>query len=159
MKLFTKYNRINLLTTIIIFLLSATAFYFVIRYILINQVDSDLKIEEREIETYVKEHGVLPEPIPVKDQKISYALYDRDFKKRKFTTDHLEGERDSFRVLQFGIVAKGNIYIATVAKSLESTDDLTMSILLISLVTIFVILLTFLVINRVLLKRLWQPSE
>jgi len=157
MKLFTKYNRINLLTTIIIFLLSATAFYFVIRYILINQVDSDLKIEEREIETYVKEHGVLPEPIPVKDQKISYALYDRDFKKRKFTTDHLEGERDSFRVLQFGIVAKGNIYIATVAKSLESTDDLTMSILLISLVTIFVILLTFLVINRVLLKRLWQP--
>jgi len=50
MKLFTKYNRINLLTTIIIFLLSATAFYFVIRYILINQVDSDLKIEEREIE-------------------------------------------------------------------------------------------------------------
>jgi signal transduction histidine kinase len=157
MKLFTKYNRINLVTTIIIFLLSATAFYFVIRYILINQVDDDLKIEEHEIETYVKEHGVLPEPIPVKDQKISYALYDRDVGKRKFTTEHLEGERDSFRVLQFGIVAKGNAYIATVAKSLEGTDDLTMSILLISLATIFVILITSLVINRVLLKRLWQP--
>ena len=157
MKLFTKYNRINLLTTIIIFLLSATAFYFVIRYILINQVDNDLKIEEREIETYVNEHGILPEPIPVKDQKISYALYDRDFIKRRFTTEHLEGERDSFRVLQFGIVAKGNSYIATVAKSLEGTDDLTMSILLISLATIFVILVAFLVINRVLLKRLWQP--
>jgi signal transduction histidine kinase len=157
MKLFTKYNRINLLTTIIIFILSATAFYFVIRYILINQVDNDLKIEEREIETYVKEHGVLPEPIPVKDQKISYALYDRDFKKRRFTTEHLEGEGDSFRVLQFGIVAKGTSYIATVAKSLEGTDDLTLSILLISLATIFVILVTSLVINRVLLKRLWQP--
>ena len=157
MKLFTKYNRINLLTTIIIFLLSATAFYFVIRYILINQVDNDLKIEEREIETYVNEHGVLPEPIPVKDQKISYALYGHDFKKRRFTTEHLEGERDSFRILQFGIVAKGNSYIATVAKSLEGTDDLTVSILLISLATIFVILVTSLVINRVLLRRLWQP--
>lgn len=157
MKLFTRYNRVNLLTTIIIFLLSATAFYFVIRYILISQVDNDLKIEEHEIETYVKEHGLLPEPIPVKDQKISYALYDRDFKERRFTTEHLEGERDSFRVLQFGISAKGNSYIATVAKSLEGTDDLTKSILLISFATIFVILVTSLVINRVLLKRLWQP--
>jgi signal transduction histidine kinase len=157
MKLFTKYTRINLLGTIIIFLLSATTFYFVIRYILINQVDNDLRIEEREIATYVKEHNALPEPIPVKDQKISYSLTDRDFKKRKFTTDHLAGEKDAFRVLQFGIMANGEEYIATVAKSLESTDDLTRSILLISLATILVILATSLIINRVLLKKLWQP--
>src|ERR1043165_4753866 len=117
MKLFTKYTRINLVTTIIIFLLSATAFYFVIRYILINQVDNDLRIEEREIETYVNEHGILPEPIPVKAQKITYTIVDREFKSRKFTTEHLEGERDSFRVLQFGISAKENTYVATVAKS------------------------------------------
>jgi len=157
MKLFAKYTRINLLTTIIIFLLSATAFYFVIRYILINQVDNDLRIEEREIETYVHEHGVLPEPIPVKDQKITYTVVEREIKGRKFTTEHLEGERDSFRVLQFGITAKENTYVATVAKSLEGTDDLTRSILLISVATILVILATSLVINRVLLKKLWQP--
>ena len=157
MKLFTKYNRINLLTTIVIFLLSATAFYFAIRYILINQVDNDLRIEEREIETYLNEHGILPEPIPVKEQKISYALSDQEFKKRRFTTEHLAGEDDSFRVLQFGITAKGDTYIATVAKSLKSTDDLTRSILLISLATILLILVTSLIINRVLLKKLWQP--
>ncbi len=157
MKLFTKYNRINLLTTIVIFLLSATAFYFAIRYILINQVDNDLRIEEREIETYLNEHGILPEPIPVKEQKISYALSDQEFKKRRFTTEQLAGEEDSFRVLQFGITAKGNTYIATVAKSLKSTDDLTRSILLISLATILLILVTSLIINRVLLRKLWQP--
>src|SRR5215510_11626728 len=157
MKLFAKYNRINLLTTIIIFLLSATTFYFAIRYILINQVDNDLRIEEREIETYLSEHGVLPEPIPVKDQKISYALVDREVKKKRFTTEHLEGERNTFRVFRFGISAKGNTYIATVAKSLKSTDDLTRSILLISLATILLILATSLIINRVLLKKLWQP--
>jgi signal transduction histidine kinase len=129
----------------------------VIRYILIDQVDNDLRIEEREIETYVNEHGVLPEPIPVKDQQISYALSDQEFKKRRFSTEHLAGEKDFFRVLQFGITAKGNTYIATVAKSLKSTDDLTRSILLISLATILLILVTSLVINRVLLKKLWQP--
>jgi len=157
MKLFTRYNRINLLTTIVIFLLSAAAFYFAIRYILINQVDNDLRIEEREIETYVNEHGVLPEPIPIKEQKIGYALSDQEFKKKRFTTEHLAGEKDSFRVLQFGITAKGNTYIATVSKSLKSTDDLTRSILLISLATILLILVTSLVINRVLLKKLWHP--
>lgn len=157
MKLFTKYNRINLLTTIVIFLLSAAAFYFAIRYILINQVDNDLRIEEREIETYLSEHGTLPEPIPVKEQKISYAVSDEEFKKKRFTTEHLAGERDSFRILQFGITTKENNYIATVAKSLKSTDDLTRSILLISLATILLILVTSLIINRVLLKKLWRP--
>jgi signal transduction histidine kinase len=157
MKLFTKYNRINLLTTIVIFLLSAAAFYFAIRYILINQVDNDLRIEEREIETYLSEHGTLPEPIPVKEQKISYAVSDEEFKKKRFTTEHLAGERDSFRILQFGITTKENNYIATVAKSLKSTDDLTRSILLISLATILLILVTSLIMNRVLLKKLWRP--
>src|SRR5678809_1118032 len=86
MKLFTKYNRVNLVATIIIFLLSSTAFYFAIRYILINQVDDDLRIEQREIETYVKEHNTLPESISVKDQNISYVLSDTYLQKRKFET-------------------------------------------------------------------------
>ena len=46
MKLFTKYTRVNLLATIVIFLLSVVAFYFAIRFIVIDQVDSDLRIEE-----------------------------------------------------------------------------------------------------------------
>jgi signal transduction histidine kinase len=157
MKLFTKYSRVNLVATVIIFILSATVFYFVIRYILINQVDNDLKIEEREIKTYLKEHNTLPEPIPVKDQQISYVLSDKYFPGRKFATARAETENDSYRILRFGIAANGNVYTATVAKSLKGTDDLTRSILLISLITILMILGTSLVINRVLLKRLWKP--
>jgi len=114
-------------------------------------------IEEGEIETYALEHKELPEPIPVKGQKISYTLSDKDLKKRQFATDHLAGEKDSYRILRFKITVKENTYIATVAKSLQSTDDLTMSILLISLATIFVIMAASLIINRVVLKRLWQP--
>jgi signal transduction histidine kinase len=157
MKLFTKYTRVNLFATIVIFLLSVITFYFAIRFILIDQVDNDLRIEEREIETYVKEHNTLPEPISVKDQKISYASSGDHFHKKRFTTLAIEGERDSFRILQFGITVGGNNYLATVAKSLEGTDDLAHSILFISLATILLIMGTSLIINRVLLKRLWQP--
>ena len=157
MKLFTKYTRVNLLATIVIFLLSVVAFYFAIRFIVIEQVDSDLRIEEREIETYVKEHNALPEPIPVKDQKISYSPSGDHSHKKRFTTIAIKGERDSFRILQFGITVNEKNYLATVAKSLEGTDNLANSILLISLATILLIMGTSLVINRVLLKRLWKP--
>lgn len=160
MKLFTKYSRINLLATIFIFLLSSTAFYFAIRYILIDQVDGDLKIEEREIETFVKEHSRLPEPIPVKDQKISYAISNPDLFIRKFETineTNTTGEEGSYRVLQFKVSAGSSTYIATVAKSLKSTDDLTFSILLISSSTLLLILAASFIINRLLLKRLWKP--
>jgi signal transduction histidine kinase len=161
MKLFTKYSRINLLATIIIFLLSSIAFYFAIRYILINQVDEDLRIEEHEIETYVSEHNTLPEPIPVKDQKINYALANHNFQKKKFET--IKGvssetqRQDSYRTLQFGIGVNNNTYVVTVAKSLEATNDLTFSILLISSSTILLILVVSFIINRILLKRLWKP--
>ena len=157
MKLFTKYTRVNLLATIVIFLLSVVAFYFAIRFIVIDQVDSDLRIEEREIETYVKEHNALPEPIPVKDQKISYSPSGDHSHKKRFTTMAIKGERDSFRILQFGITVNEKNYMATVAKSLEGTDDLANSILFISLATILLIMGASLIINRVLLKRLWKP--
>ena len=161
MKLFAKYNRVNLLATIIIFLLASATFYIAIKYILVGQVDDDLTIEEREIKTYIKEHNTLPEPIPVKDQKITYSQTNDLLKKRKFTTVHAfdpqDEEKNSYRVLQFGVSASGKNYVATVAKSLEGTDDLINSILLITSTTILVILIVSLAINRVLLRRLWKP--
>jgi signal transduction histidine kinase len=160
MKLFAKYNRINLLATIIIFLLASASFYIAIKYILIGQVDEDLKIEQREIQTYANEHGFLPESVPVKDQKITYTPASSLLQKRKFKTivsyDSTEKEKNAYRVLLFSVKA-GKFYNVTVAKSLEGTDDLATSILLISSTTILLILVASLVINRVLLKRLWRP--
>lgn len=160
MKLFTRYNRINLLATIAVFLLASITFYIALRYILIDQVDRELKIEEDEIETYVKEHNVLPEPVPVKDQKITYARATEVLKKRKINTVAElpdEKEKNSYRALQFGLVSDGKIYIVTVAKSLKGTDSLLASILLISSITILIMLIVSTVINRVLLKHLWKP--
>jgi signal transduction histidine kinase len=160
MKLFTKYNRINLLATIVIFLLASVTFYIAIRYILIDQVDQDLSIEQHEIETYAKEHNLLPEPIPVKDQKISYATATEVLRKRKFKTVGIadqDNEKNPYRTLQFGIVANGKIYTVSVSKSLAGTDDLITSILLISSITILAMLIASVVINRLLLKRLWKP--
>ena len=57
MKLLSKYNRVNIIATIIVLLLSAIWYYFFIRSVLIHQLDKDLKVEEREITDYVKENN------------------------------------------------------------------------------------------------------
>ena len=72
MKLFAKYNRINVLSTVIIFLIGCVAFSALLRYVIINQIDEDLKIEKNEIVTYVNQNGHLPGVIEVHDQYTTY---------------------------------------------------------------------------------------
>lgn len=159
MKLFSKYSRINVIATVIIFLIASLAFYFTLHYVLISQIDVDLKIEQREIEAYVKKHNRLPENISVKDQLISYQLVEKNIKQHFHTVLIMESgdNGEKFRQLVFGIKAGGQWYQAMVSKSLEETENLTRSILVIAFTTIMVILLVSFFINRVVLKRIWKP--
>ncbi len=156
MKLFTRYHRINLLATVIVFLLSGIAFYFVLRFVLIDQVDEDLKIEQHEIESYVNKYQQLPEIIPVKDQHIAFTKAAEKGGRRKFTT--LPGndrhDDDIFRQVSFYINVNGQWWLATVGKSLEGTDRMIQVIAALTFFTILLILAISLLINRLLLKKL-----
>ena len=57
MKLFTKYNRVNITATILTFVVGSIAFYFVLQYVLIRQLDESLKAEQQEVVDYTKTHG------------------------------------------------------------------------------------------------------
>jgi signal transduction histidine kinase len=161
MKLFAKYSRINVVATVIIFLIACIAFYFTLHYVLMSQIDQDLKIEQREIETFVKEHSRLPENISVKDQMIRYQPIQKNLTPR-FTTRFIkehdgDGGGEKFRQLAFSTKVGQQWYQATVSKSLEATENLTQSILIIAFITILVILLVTFLINRIVLKRIWKP--
>lgn len=160
MKLFTKYSRINVMATIFIFLIASVAFYFTLHYVFLNQIDQDLKIEEREIETYVREHNRLPESISIKDQFTGYTPVSEAIE-RRFTislmNEHDDKDKEKFRQLLFGVRVGSQWYKATVSKSLEETENLTRSVLIIAFTTILLILLVAFIINRVVLKRIWKP--
>jgi signal transduction histidine kinase len=160
MKLFAKYSRINLVSTVIIFLTACTAFYFTLNYVFIHQIDEDLKIEQGEIEAFVNEHNALPENISVKDQVIQYQPISGN-KGKYFSTSLMtqrgEYEKKKFRHLVFTINAGQQWYQATVSKSLEETENLTRSILIIAFLTILAILFASFIINRVVLKKIWRP--
>jgi signal transduction histidine kinase len=159
MKLFTRYFRINLLATLLIFLLASIAFYFLLWWVMINQMDEDLKIEQREIQTYVSKYNRPPEPITVKDQRISHEQteiheYSHHFSTIKSPDRH---EREDFRQISFTIPVGNQWLLFKVSKSLEGTQNMNRSIIIISLLTVILILVVSLLINRWLLRRLWQP--
>ena len=45
MKLIAKYNRINIIATIAVLLVASICYYFIVRYVLIHQLDNTLKVE------------------------------------------------------------------------------------------------------------------
>ena len=161
MKLLTKYSRINLLSSVGIFLLASVAFYVLLRFVLTDQVDNDLKIEEHEIEMYVQKFGSLPQTMPVKDQKIYYQATDVHTQKKNFSNitinDGYTNEKERYRQLKFFIAVKEQWYEVFVEKSLKETEDITRSIIIISLATIIAMLGAAFIINRILLRKLWAP--
>jgi signal transduction histidine kinase len=158
MKLLYKYSRINLVTSVLIFLLASIAFYFSLHYVLLKQVDEDLKTEKHEIEGSVQRYGKLPEIIPLNDEITEYkniAELNDDVTISSLKIH--DEENELFRRIVFRIRAAGKNYEVTVAKSLENTEAITKSVLTIAGISIFILIIAGFIINRIVLKRLWMP--
>ncbi len=162
MKLFSKYNRINLLFTVVIFILGSVAFSFLLRYVIISQVDEDLRIEKNEIIAAINRFHHLPAIIEVHDQYISYKAippqpHHINTIHTKTRYDAIDKEEELIRTIAFDVQADGKWYLVSVSKSLEGTDNLIQTIILITLALILLILAASFIINRIVLRRLWQP--
>lgn len=162
MKLFAKYNRINITSTVIIFLLGSMAFSFLLRYVIISQVDEDLKIEKNEVIAYVNRFNHLPAVIEVRDQYTTYHVIEKPqqfinkiYTHKAYNTD--EREKELRRTIEFDVQANEVWYLVSVSKSLEGTDELIQTIIIITLIIILLILAVTFFINRFILRRLWHP--
>ena len=72
MKLSSRYSRVNIITSLVILLITGIAYYLVIHYILTQQLDKDLAVEEQEISAYTKLYHSLPPAGNFKDQIVRY---------------------------------------------------------------------------------------
>ncbi len=165
MKLLAKYNRINILVTISVLLISSICFYIMIRHVLINQLDEDLKLEEQEIIDFVKTNNKLPNPSNYEDQQIEFREHADMSAEKKFTSvvlvkkTHKQKEEELARQHQFSITVNGKIYTVLVRKSQEETEDLIKMIAWITLAIVIFLLLILFLINRFFLSRLWRPFD
>jgi signal transduction histidine kinase len=162
MKLFAKYNRINVVSTIIIFLLGSIAFTLLLRYVIFKQIDEDLRIEKNEILTYVQRYDRFPLLVEVHDQYTTYAIISKPFNNGDKIFDeeaynkHTH-EKELRRTIAFVININNVWYRVQVSKSLKGTDELVQTIIAITIAIILLILGVTFFINRIMLKRLWQP--
>ncbi len=164
MKLISKYNRFTLPVIIFILIISGLLFYYILHYILLRQVDKDLRIEQSEIVYFVKEKKSLPESADYKDQQIDFIPSALDHYGENFVTihqkdkkDNSETEDESFRRLQFLIKIDGKNYIAQVTKSQQETEDIVTIISLLTLSIIAVLLIVLSITNRFILANIWRP--
>ncbi|MEO6405533.1 MAG: HAMP domain-containing sensor histidine kinase [Ferruginibacter sp.] len=161
MKLLAKYNRINILVTISVVFISSICFYFMIRHVLIQQLDEDLKVEQEEIINFVRINHKLPDPYKLEDKQIEFIEAREKSDMKKFNSILLKNkagiEEELFRQFAFTISADRKAFIVYVRKSQEETEDLIKMIALITLGIVALLLFALFLINRFLLSRLWKP--
>ena len=159
MKLFTQYSRVNILATILALLVGSIGYYFTMRYVLIDQLDDTIRVEESEILDVIRTRGQLPPPSDYHDQQTSYAPATTPIKRHfinttRFVRHHHE---EPFRELIFTTMAGKQLYSVTIGVSEEDTEKLLGLIMTITAGMILLLLVTLFLANRLMLRRLWKP--
>jgi signal transduction histidine kinase len=160
MKLQAQYNRISVVSSIIVLLIAAIGYYFLLHYVLTEQLDETLRVEQVEIQDYIRGKHSLPPATTYKDQKIQFEKAEKDFPQRFNTLklyDAADKENELSRQLIFPVQVNGQYYAASVTKSQEATEEMRGLILLITLGLIILLSILLFFANRFLVKRLWKP--
>ena len=162
MKLFTRYNQIVLLVMVVVFLLSSILYYFLLNHILIKEVDEVMTHRKIRTERYVERTGQLPVLDRMGEVRIDYTLVKEPMTgiHTSFVKgyDSIENTTGTFRKFVFTLpIVNGEIYRVTLLRPLAGTHNMASTIILVTLSTVLVMLIISLLLNRILLRRLWQP--
>jgi signal transduction histidine kinase len=159
MKLFTQYSRVNIVASILALLVGSIGYYFTMRYVLIDQLDDTIRVEEAEILNHISTTGTLPPPSDYHDQQIGYEPATAPVKRHFINTRRLihHHREEPYRELIFSATAGARLYTVTVGVSEEESEDLLALIMTITAAMILLLLGTLFLANRLLLRRLWKP--
>jgi len=160
MKLQAQYNRISVVSSIIVLLIAGIGYYFLLHYVLTEQLDETLRVEQVEIQDFVRTNHSLPPATTYKDQKIEFKKVAKDFLQGFATLtlyDPDDKENELSRQLVFPVQVNGQYYAASVTKSQEATEEMIGLILLVTLGLIILLSVLLFFANRLLVKRLWKP--
>ena len=162
MKLFAKYNRINALVTVAIFLVTCTALYFLIFQVLVVQLDHNFIRIRNRLQAYVNEHQDLPGPQVLDDLRVYYAptgdsIPGPDRFESTHFFDSTLGKDHRFRRYFFPLKVRQRWYQVTLVKPLEGPHHVAYVIMAMAVPVILIIIFALSLINRVVLRRLWAP--
>jgi hypothetical protein len=160
MKLFTKYNRINLMVMSLLFLTAGLTYYVLISKVLVHEVDEALDKYRVNVREYVAKNDTLPVFKNFEEVLVSYKITDREDDRQirqveLYNTDDRKSE--TFRQIVFTQKAGGKLYEISVAKPLEGTKLLIRTVAYSTLLILLLIIIVSVILNNLLLKKLWYP--
>jgi len=163
MKSFATYQRLNTYIAILIFLLGSIAFYGVLQYVLLRQLDDSLKAEKQEISDYVQKYHQLPVIQNTKHQWVIIDSNAHTFANQKFRTiklyNTIEQEMQEVRQLSFALAINNQQYFVQVNKSQAETEDLLQLIAILAFSMIALLLVLNYFVNRKLVNKLFKPFQ
>ena len=160
MKLSERYNRVNLIATMVIMLITGAIYYQTISTILTNQKDQSLVVEENEVFDYVKLNHHLPQVFKSQDQQITFTTAPKNSVKREFINTKYykkNDEAEAGRGLISSILVGDIYYKILIVESKVETEYLIKIIFGITIGVILLLVLVLVVTNRLILSRLWRP--
>jgi signal transduction histidine kinase len=160
MKLFTKYNRFNLMVMALLFVLSGGIHYLLINKVLVDEIDEALGKYQHQVRKYAREHNVLPVFRNFEEVQVNYHVIDGQ-REQEIRQVHLYNPEDrswqDFRQLTFSARVKGTWYEVAIAKPLDGTTLLTQTIVYSTLAILLFIIIVSILLNHIILRKLWQP--
>ncbi len=160
MKLFAKYNRVNIVATLVVLLIGGICYYLILHFVLLKQLDNDLNAEEQEIKNYILLNHLLPVPTKTKEQEIIFKESTSSIKRKIESKKNYKNEDDEYelcRILFFSVNASGKNYNVYISQSQEATEDLMQLIASITLGLVLLLLFILFIVNRFILNKLWHP--
>jgi signal transduction histidine kinase len=161
MKLINRYNQYLFPALFILFLASAFSSYFLIKKVLQNELDEILLRSKVRIENYVADNNALPIVNSFDDEQITFekintALTDSGLSS---ATQYIPEQQKNHisRKLIFTVSVNNQKYKTVISCPLEGTKHLTKLLVKIALVTIVVLFLLLMLINRQVLSKIWEP--
>ena len=159
MKLYTQYNRTTLWVLVVFFLLSSLVYYFLMRGLLSRELDLSLTKIERRIEDYVHLHHAFPVADSLDDLHIAYAETSQAGGSRSFRLiPPAKGKNpDNIRELSFFMELEHRWYKITVSRNLEGINGTARMVMRTAAITLVVVIIASLFVNRLVFRKLWQP--
>lgn len=163
-KLMSQYNRRILIFCLVVVVIAFTSYTFVMRWLLIRQLDADLQDEKDEIVALVTKDHAFPEPSNFRGQIVNYQTISA-YQHTKVSTEYMPIrflksdplELHLCRQISFTAQLKGQLYLVKVIRSQDETESLILVLILCSVFIAIALFGGILVYNQYLLRDLWSP--
>jgi signal transduction histidine kinase len=162
LKLLEKTSRIYLLASLVIYLAVGIAFYWIIKYMIYDEVESRLRVEKKDFETYVRTKDTWTSNSYFVENKIEVLPVFGPFKNEVIFTDTLilnryEESLDPFRQLTFYALIGGTPYRVAIRKSMIQSYKLIEAISAAMITFLGLLMISMYFFHRQLSGKLWQP--